>query len=237
MEYHQLRGKGHQTAVVNEDLILFGGTLDTTNYNDQYVCEVFIFNFESETWKRVEASGSTPQPRMFHSMMSYPRQKPSCRMFWTWDHDLKNLFIRQELCDVVVKNEIKAHSCILKARVGNAHFRYLINPKEMKNYCKEKVPDCEPDFELIPAQNSDKDSQKKPQSIKVHKPILAARCDLFQGMFACVQSDENSAPDLSDSVMLYLNSDIALDLLDAVEFYGLSNNYLRYQCISFYIQI
>eukprot|EP01156_Anaeramoeba_ignava_P002822 Anaeramoba_ignava/a219654_85.p1 GENE.a219654_85~~a219654_85.p1 ORF type:complete len:683 (-),score=155.51 a219654_85:35-2083(-) len=326
--------KGHQTAVVNEDLILFGGTLDTTNYNDQYVCEVFIFNFESETWKRVEASGSTPQPRMFHSMMSYPRQNQVVGCFGlgisgeplndvfclqlpvssTLVSDLKNLFIRQELCDVVVKNEIKAHSCILKARVGNVdkflrtcyqvdentiksllifiysgtlplfdqsernevielakklgfkvntsirgqnvenlkrgqNLNILHLKRDLKKLLQGKVPDCEPDFELIPAQNSDKDLQKKPQSIKVHKPILAARCDLFQGMFACVQSDENSAPDLSgrsyfslkafvnylysDSVMLYLNSDIALDLLDAVEFYGLSNNYLRYQCISF----
>ncbi|KAJ5069502.1 leucine-zipper-like transcriptional regulator 1 [Anaeramoeba ignava] len=85
--------------------------------------------------------------------------------------------------------------------------------------------------------------------IYAHKEILAARTTLYSGMFQCVEDSSNSVPDMSgrtwdalDQLMRFIysgkkdhivNLDIANELLDADDFYGLNpDGGLKEHCLS-----
>ncbi|KAJ5073981.1 cyclin-dependent kinase inhibitor 2c-related [Anaeramoeba ignava] len=129
--------------------------------------------------------------------------------------------------------------------------------ENMKNLF-ENTKDETRNFEIVvSSQNQNQNQNQNPNqnqnqnqkyTIKVHRDILAARSELFRGMFFSVNDPAKSAPDLSGrsyqavyELIRFIYTDeiqskdpyVLIDLLDASEYYGLSSQTrIMEQCVS-----
>ncbi|KAJ5074737.1 leucine-zipper-like transcriptional regulator 1 [Anaeramoeba ignava] len=151
--------------------------------------------------------------------------------------------------EILEKTEIK--TCDQNSD-PNLNYQILLKNDLKKLYSlvqeKDNLPKNSTLFEIIV--KNEKTSEE--QSLWIHKFILLSRSELFRGMFLCVEDDKNSVQDLSQRSyqslkafvhFLYLDSlpndlsiENALELIDATEYYGLSNDYFTNLLIDYISQ-